>query len=76
MHLLITDLVMPAMNGRELAERPAPIKPRRNYLFMSGYTANVIAQRKVLDEGVCFIHKPFSVAELAVKVREVLDGRT
>jgi CheY-like chemotaxis protein len=72
-HLLITDVVMPEMNGRELAERLAPIKPGLKSLFMSGYTANVIAHRGVLDEGVCFIQKPFSIKSMAEKVREVLE---
>jgi CheY-like chemotaxis protein len=72
-HLLMTDVVMPEMNGRELAERVVSIKPDIKCLFMSGYTANVITHRGVLDEGVNFIQKPFSMQALAAKVREVLD---
>jgi PAS domain S-box-containing protein len=73
-HLLLTDVVMPAMNGKELQTRIQKIKPGLKTLFMSGYTANVIAQRGVLEEGVEFIQKPFSVASLAQKVRQVLDA--
>jgi CheY-like chemotaxis protein len=72
--LLITDVVMPGMNGRDLAERLRTVQPGMKCLFMSGYTADVIAHRGVLDEGVHFIQKPFSKAELAAKVRGVLDG--
>lgn len=74
-HLLLTDVVMPEMNGRELAERILATEPRMQCLFMSGYTANVIARHGVLKEGVRFIQKPFSKKDLAIKVREVLDGR-
>jgi CheY-like chemotaxis protein len=72
-HLLITDVVMPGMNGRELAERLAPTRPGLKHLFMSGYTADVIAHRGILNEGVQFIQKPFSRRVLALKVRETLD---
>jgi CheY-like chemotaxis protein len=72
--LLITDVVMPEMNGRELAERLAALKPGSKSLFMSGYTADVIAHRGILHEGVQFIQKPFTRLALAVKVREVLDS--
>lgn len=72
--LLITDVVMPEMNGRELAERLHAIHPNLKILFMSGYTANVIAHRGVLDEGVNFMPKPFAEPELAVHVRQALDG--
>ncbi len=70
--LLITDVVMPEMNGRDLAERMQSLYPGMKILFMSGYTADVIAHRGVLDEGVNFIQKPFSMKDLAVKVREAL----
>ncbi len=73
--LLISDVVMPDMNGRELARRVEEIIPALKRLFMSGYTANVIAHRNVLDVGVNFIQKPFSEAEFASKVREVLDAK-
>ncbi|KAB0669887.1 PAS domain-containing protein [Oryzomonas sagensis] len=72
-HLLMTDVVMPGMNGRELSGNLAPLCPEIKCLFMSGYTANVIVHRGVLDEGVHFISKPFSLPDLAAKVREVLD---
>ncbi len=71
--LLITDVVMPTMNGRELADQLLAIHPETRILFMSGYTANVIAHRGVLDEGVNFLQKPFSREELATKVRAALD---
>ena len=71
--LLITDVVMPEMNGRELAENVVSLYPKLKCLFMSGYTGNVIAHRGVLDESVNFIQKPFSVQALTSKVRMVLD---
>jgi YesN/AraC family two-component response regulator len=72
-HLLITDVVMPEMNGRELAEQLSAIRPNLECLYMSGYTADVIAHRGILDEGVGFIQKPFLSEDLAAKVRQVLD---
>jgi len=72
-HLLITDVIMPEMNGRDLAEKLIPIVPGLKCLFMSGYTADVIAHHSVLDEGVHFIQKPFSLKDLTAKVRETLD---
>jgi two-component system cell cycle sensor histidine kinase/response regulator CckA len=73
-HLLITDVVMPEMNGRDLARRLLSLHPKLKCLFMSGYTADVIAHHRVLEEGVHFIQKPFSMEELAAKVREALGG--
>jgi CheY-like chemotaxis protein len=73
-HLLITDVVMPEMNGLDLARRLAHIRPRMKTLFMSGYSANVIAHRGVLNEGMRFIQKPFSIKDLAVSIRDALDG--
>jgi PAS domain S-box-containing protein len=70
--LLMTDVVMPEMNGRDLARNVLSIYPDIRRLFMSGYTANVIAHRGVLDEGVHFLQKPFSRNDLAAKVREAL----
>ncbi len=67
-HLLITDVVMPEMNGRELAGQLTALYPKIRLLFMSGYTANVIAHQGVLDKGVAFIQKPFSMQDIAVKV--------
>ena len=71
--LLMTDVVMPEMNGRDLAGQIAELYPGIRLLFMSGYTANVIAHQGVLDDGVAFIQKPFSMADMTAKVREVLD---
>jgi len=72
-HLLMTDVIMPDMNGRDLANIIFSLKPVLKCLFTSGYTADVIAHHGVLDEGVYFIQKPFSRRDLASKVREVLD---
>ncbi|HSJ55761.1 MAG TPA: PAS domain S-box protein [Anaerolineae bacterium] len=71
--LLITDVVMPEMSGRDLAKSLSEIKPALRILFTSGYTGDVIAHRGVLDKGVHFLQKPFSIEDLASKVREVLD---
>lgn len=72
-NLLITDVVMPEMNGRDLANQIHNLYPNIKTLFMSGYTANVIAPHGVLDKGVHFIQKPFSKKDIAVKIRKVLD---
>ncbi len=72
--LLLTDVVMPEMNGRDLAKNMLSIYPDIRRLFMSGYTANVIAHHGVLDEGVHFIQKPFSMKDLGEKLREALEG--
>jgi PAS domain S-box-containing protein len=71
-HLLITDVVMPQMNGRDLSDLVAQLRPGLRTLFMSGYTADVIAHQGMLEEGVCFVSKPFTVGALAEKVREAL----
>jgi PAS domain S-box-containing protein len=71
-HLLLTDVVMPEMNGRDLARNLLPLYPHLKCLFMSGYTANVIAHHGVLDEGVQFLQKPFTMQDLAAKIRAVL----
>jgi two-component system, cell cycle sensor histidine kinase and response regulator CckA len=73
LHLLITDVIMPEMNGRELARNLLTLYPGLKRLFMSGYTANVIAHHGVLDAGVHFIQKPFSSKDLAAKVRSALE---
>ncbi len=73
-NLLITDVVMPQMNGRDLAKKLLSVHPNIKRLFMSGYTADVIAHHGVLDEGVHFIQKPFTNQDLAVKVHEALYG--
>jgi DNA-binding NtrC family response regulator len=72
-HLLIIDVVMPEMTGLELAKRRTSIKPGIKCLYMSGYTSSVITHHSVLDENVNFISKPFSVKDLAAKVREALE---
>ncbi len=72
-HLLITDVVMPEMNGRALAEKLLVFLPNLKCLYMSGYTADVIAHRGILEEGVNFIQKPFGSDEFAARVRQVLD---
>ncbi len=72
-HLLMTDVVMPEMNGRDLAKNLLSLFPHLRRLFMSGYTANVIAHHGVLDEGVPFIQKPFTMKDLAAKIKEVLE---
>jgi PAS domain S-box-containing protein len=74
-HLLLTDVVMPEMNGRDLANNLLSLYPHLKRLFMSGYTADVISNHGVLDEGVNFIQKPFSMQALAAKVRKVLDSK-
>ena len=66
---------MPEMNGRDLAKRVQSLCPGIKTLFMSGYTATVIAQRGVLDDGVNFIKKPFSISELAIKIRQALSEK-
>jgi two-component system, cell cycle sensor histidine kinase and response regulator CckA len=63
------------MNGRELADRLQESRPDLRVLYMSGYTANVIAHRGVLEEGLHFMQKPFSLEKLAEKVRAALDDR-
>ena len=70
--LLLSDVIMPEMNGRELSQRLHALSPGMTTLFMSGYPAEMLARRAVLDEGTHFIHKPFSMEALAVKVRDVL----
>lgn len=73
-HLLITDVIMPEMSGRELADQLAKLRPEMKVLFMSGYTDNAIIHQGVLDAGANFIQKPFPTDALARKIREVLDA--
>jgi PAS domain S-box-containing protein len=72
--LLLTDVIMPGMNGRELAQRISEIRPQTKVLYMSGYTENVIGHDGTLDAGVSLLQKPFTLRELKSKVREVLDS--
>jgi CheY-like chemotaxis protein len=72
-HLLLTDVIMPEMNGRELAKTLQSTYPDLKCLFMSGYTADIIANQGVLHDGIQFIQKPFSVRDVALNVRKALD---
>jgi PAS domain S-box-containing protein len=72
-HLLLTDVIMPGMNGRELAQRISEIRPNVRVLYMSGYTENVIGHNGTLDAGIRLLQKPFTLRDLKDRVREVLD---
>ncbi|MCB0163745.1 MAG: PAS domain S-box protein [Anaerolineae bacterium] len=72
-HLLITDVIMPEMNGKELYQKMKAIHPNSRVIYMSGYTNNVIVHHGILDEGINFLQKPFTIHNLTRKVREVLD---
>jgi CheY-like chemotaxis protein len=72
-HLILTDVVMPHMNGREICERIHALRPGLQVVYMSGYTETGIVQKGVLDEGIAFLQKPFSPAEVAKAIRAALD---
>ena len=74
-HLLLTDVVLPGINGRELADRIRTAWPRTAVLYTSGYTGDVIAHRGVLQPDFAYIPKPYTAAEISAKVRELLEEK-
>jgi two-component system, cell cycle sensor histidine kinase and response regulator CckA len=74
-HLIITDIVMPEMSGKELADRLRTVRPEAKLLFISGYTASAVARDRALEPDAAFLQKPFTPGALVAKVREVLDAR-
>ena len=72
--LLLTDVIMPGMSGRQLADTLSPLRPEMRVLYMSGYTDGVIAARGILESGTLILRKPFTQGELAQCVEDVLVG--
>ena len=75
-HLMVTDVVMPGMSGRELVDCMRSLRPEMKVLYISGYTSDDIVRRGVLEQGTAFLQKPFTASVLTHKVREVLDGHS
>jgi DNA-binding response OmpR family regulator len=75
-HLLLTDLVLPGMSGRDIADRALILRPQMKVLFMSGHPDEVLSQQGILPSGAAFVRKPFTPESLARKVREVLDSKS
>lgn len=73
-HLLLTDVIMPQLNGRGLAQRLTSLRPDTKVLYMSGYTTKDLISHGMLDAGVAFLQKPFTPDGLALRVRQVLDA--
>ena len=73
-HMMITDVVMPGISGRELAKRLMQVRPETKVLYLSGYTEDAIVHQGVLETGTAFLQKPFTLQTLSRKVREVLRG--
>ncbi len=76
MKLLLTDVVMPGLNGRKLAQEAKLRRPELKILYMTGYSRNAVVHQGRLDEGVELLEKPVSQAKLALRVRELLDRRS
>jgi len=73
-HLLLTDVVLPGLSGREVATHLTRLRPELSVLYASGYTDDEVVRHGVFEHGLAFLQKPFSQADLARKVREVLDA--
>lgn len=71
--LLLLDMIMPKKSGKEVAEEIRKVSPRMKILFASGYTSDIVKNRELSESGFDFIHKPFQLKELVMKVREILD---